>query len=439
MTDRFCTCGENVSAKTSIDDNGKKDIRTFDDYMLLNSKKKRFPVSSFKKVNDKIVIINVGIIRAAEYNELSRVKGSTLPVQVRRGFDADQVLKSTVKKHADYEPHFCDIESCCLVYSNMSIVAVAPGRRHKFTVKTYKDELGRPYSKMDLHLCKVVNAEKNCASENWFDWVINPNAIYENKISTEKFFRITLTNQDGKLELDSPTNYETCIRSEILENTKPATVTLTDPIVSTKHMDSNEDPIASSFSTPKISKAQSIYYSTFQTSIDISPTFSPIYVGTKVFCPVCSKRFFVKEIEEHADVYLMRKTERNIIYINNDSDAEDTTIYRDVNGNDSDKSDTTDTNSQFLSKIKSVLKSTIFNNGEAKLNIRCRFSFVDFCNFFSKIWNKPKLNMMYRVRLNGEARQDDGGLSREFYSGIRTCNGVCEHLMAFDTNILLPS
>ena len=122
MTNRFCTCGENVSAKTSIDDKGKKDIRTFDDYMLLNSKKKRFQISStittrskfFKKVNDKTVMINVGIIRAAEDNELSLVKGSKLPLQVRKGFDVDQVLKSAVKKHADYEQHFRDIQSCCL-------------------------------------------------------------------------------------------------------------------------------------------------------------------------------------------------------------------------------------------------------------------------------------------------------------------------------------
>ena len=120
-------------------------------------------------------------------------------------------------------------------------------------------------------------------------------------------------------------------------------------------------------------------------------------------------------------------------------EAEDTTIYIDLNGNDSDKSNTTDSNSQFLSKIKSVLKSTIFNNGEAKLNIWCSFSFVVFCNYFTKIWNKPKLNMMYRVHLNGVARQDDCGLSKEFYSGMRTFNGVCEHLMTFDTNILLPS
>ena len=74
--------------------------------MLLNSKKKRFPVSStittrskfFEKVNDKTVMINVGIIRTAEDNELNLVKGSKLPVQVRKGFDANQVLKSVLKK-----------------------------------------------------------------------------------------------------------------------------------------------------------------------------------------------------------------------------------------------------------------------------------------------------------------------------------------------------
>ena len=105
--DRFCgTCRENVSDKTSIDGNEKKDIRTFADYMLLNSEKKRFPASStittrskfFKNVNDKPAMINVGLIRAAEDNELRLVRGSKLPVQVKKGFGADQVLKSAVKK-----------------------------------------------------------------------------------------------------------------------------------------------------------------------------------------------------------------------------------------------------------------------------------------------------------------------------------------------------
>ena len=159
FTDRFCgNCGKNVSAKKSIDDNEKKDIRTFGDYMLLNSKKKRFLVSStittrskfFKKVNDKPVMQNVDLIRAAEVSELSLVRGSKLPVQVRKGFDADQVLKSAIKKHADHEQYFCNIENYCLMYTDIKIVNVVSGTQDKFTVQKYIDQLGRPYSKIDL-------------------------------------------------------------------------------------------------------------------------------------------------------------------------------------------------------------------------------------------------------------------------------------------------
>ena len=120
------------------------------------------------------------------------------------------------------------------MYPDMKIVDVVPGTQHKLLFKNTKmNELGRLYSKIDLYLCKAVNVEKNCTSENWFEGVINPNAIYDNTISTEKFFLTTLTNQDGKFELDSPTSYATCVRKEVLENAKPAAVTSTDPIVST--------------------------------------------------------------------------------------------------------------------------------------------------------------------------------------------------------------
>ena len=237
-------------------------------------------------------MINVGLIKAAEDNELSLVRGSKLPVQVKKGFYADQVLKSAVKKHADHDQHFCDIENYCLMYPDMKIVDPVPGTQHKFTVQKYKDELGRPYLKIDLYLCKAVNAEKTCTFENWFEGAINPNAIYDNTISAEKFFRTTLTNQDGKFELESSTNYETCVSSERLENAKPAAVTSTVPIVSTKHMDSDEEPVASVFSTPKIPNAQSIYYPIFQPSIGTSPTFSPVNIFAKLFCPICNKRFF---------------------------------------------------------------------------------------------------------------------------------------------------
>ena len=57
-----------------------------------------------------------------------------------------------------------------------------------------------------------------------------------------------------------------------------------------------------------------------------------------------------EEIEVHADVRLTRKTQRNIIGITNNSDAEDSTSYIDLNENGTDKSDTTDTKKPFFVK-----------------------------------------------------------------------------------------
>ena len=56
-------------------------------------------------------------------------------MQVKKGFDADQILKSTVKKHADPDPHFRDIKNCCLMYPDIKIVDIEPGTQHKFTVQ----------------------------------------------------------------------------------------------------------------------------------------------------------------------------------------------------------------------------------------------------------------------------------------------------------------
>ena len=61
-------------------------------------------------------MINVDLIMAVKDSKLSLVRGSKLPAQVKKGFDADQVLKSAAKKHADHDQHFCDIENYCLMY-----------------------------------------------------------------------------------------------------------------------------------------------------------------------------------------------------------------------------------------------------------------------------------------------------------------------------------
>ena len=77
-------------------------------------------------------------------------------MQVIKEFDDDQVLKSAVKKHADHDRNFCDIENYCLMYPDMKIADVVPEIQYKFTVQKYKYELGRPYLKTSLYF----NAKK---------------------------------------------------------------------------------------------------------------------------------------------------------------------------------------------------------------------------------------------------------------------------------------
>ena len=105
-------------------------------------------------------MINVRLIRAADDNELNLVRGSKIPVQVKKGFDAEQVLKSAIKKHTDHDQNFCDIESYCLMYPDMKIVDVVPEAQHKCTVQKCKDEMGRPYSKIDLIYAKQSMPKK---------------------------------------------------------------------------------------------------------------------------------------------------------------------------------------------------------------------------------------------------------------------------------------
>ena len=47
-------------------------------------------------------MINTGLIRGSEDHELNH-RWNKLPVQVKKGFEADQILKSAVGKHADHD------------------------------------------------------------------------------------------------------------------------------------------------------------------------------------------------------------------------------------------------------------------------------------------------------------------------------------------------
>ena len=103
--------------------------------------------------------INVGIVRDNEKGVLTRVRGSKLSITVDRDMSVDQILSIAKTKHSAHDQFFCGLEDYQVVYPDLKVVHFIPGTDKKFTVRGYKQELMKPYSKLDLYLCKCSDLE----------------------------------------------------------------------------------------------------------------------------------------------------------------------------------------------------------------------------------------------------------------------------------------
>ena len=107
------------------------------------------------------VLINVGLIRESEKDgTLHIVRGSKLPIQVPRQANSDSVHKFALEKHANRDQFFCGLEDWTLLYPDQKKVDIIPGTTIPFNVERYKKELAKPYSKIDLYLCKTHEVDR---------------------------------------------------------------------------------------------------------------------------------------------------------------------------------------------------------------------------------------------------------------------------------------
>ena len=96
------------------------------------------------------VVINVGLIEANEKDIVSIKRGSRLAIKIAKKFSAKEFVGVAVKKHADHDQFFCGSDEYVLCYPDQSIVQFILGTNIEFTVERYKEEIGKPYSKIDL-------------------------------------------------------------------------------------------------------------------------------------------------------------------------------------------------------------------------------------------------------------------------------------------------
>ncbi len=88
-------------------------------------------------------------------------RSSLLPINVRKSDTSILVKNAGVNKQLAHNQLLQNLEPTewLLLYPDMDIVDKIPGSNEKFTVEKYKDELGRPYSRVNVYICNMVHFE----------------------------------------------------------------------------------------------------------------------------------------------------------------------------------------------------------------------------------------------------------------------------------------
>ena len=90
----------------------------------------------------------------SDYN-LGPIRGIRLPVKVQKIFTAPEVLSAGILKHSNHDQLFCSSEDYLLLYPDQKVATNIPESEQLFTVEKYKTKLAKPYSKLDLYLCRT--------------------------------------------------------------------------------------------------------------------------------------------------------------------------------------------------------------------------------------------------------------------------------------------
>jgi len=290
-------------------------------------------------------------------------RGSKLGVKVLKSHGAPEVLRAGVQKHAAHDQFFCAADEYLLIYPDQKVVDFVPGSNVPFTVERYKDELGKPYAKLDLYICCVSSFED------------------ETTETTEA--KKDFNNGDFAEILHG------LFSSPHIEDELPL------PVLNLTETDITE----------------------IQSSNEQQPSCSSNHVNSKpthkVLCPICNSSFPVGFIEEHANACLESRNRRYF--------ADDVLVSSDdeevVECGDSQEFMEVETQS-LANLIQSIITVDTDKDGVQTIQIQVKrgYEFEDFMNVFKKKHNKKKVNHSYMMSFVGESGIDTGGVSREFYS-----------------------
>ncbi|CAK6963866.1 zinc finger protein 271-like isoform X1 [Scomber scombrus] len=150
----FCSlCGKNITSLCDVDKPGTSGVATRKNTL---ESLRRFRTSKKRKnkepPKDNLVKMSVGLMQRNEYGELEPVRGTVVPISVPQGSDAKQLQKAaeqklkTINKDLNGRP-------CLLLYPDGTEITNIPGTEITFSLKQYKETVGKHYQRITLYIC----------------------------------------------------------------------------------------------------------------------------------------------------------------------------------------------------------------------------------------------------------------------------------------------
>ena len=332
-----------------------------------HAKKGKFTKSK-GNIPDKVKI-QIGI---KEFHEsdgtLKILKGRSLPVSVKANTNAKQLLEEATDKHAKHFRSFNQYDHYVLLYPDNTIIDKLPGTLEDFTLERYKEELGKPYSKILLYICQKqclekVDLESDCDS---IDDAVLAKSYLEKNSSIDKSTTITCPIRPFCTIVDKKPNSSQVI--SLIKNDEKSTS------------------------------------------------------ETKVKCPMCYLDFPTSEIEYHADICseqfdFVGAVENQVKTIDDDD-----VLAVDCETNDVHNVDDPNSSLIWIDKIKDVISCAnklVDTEAVNRISIRRRFVFKDYMTAREKLKLRNRFHPKGQLKFTfiGEPAVDDGGPRREFFSG----------------------
>ncbi|CAB3990968.1 Hypothetical predicted protein [Paramuricea clavata] len=99
------------------------------------------------------VKINIGVMILKD-GKLSIKRGATLPLTVAPSIGSEELLTKAVEKHTRFNQNLVDRARIYrLLYADYEEVTTIPGTEDPFTLKKYKEEIDKPYTRITFFLC----------------------------------------------------------------------------------------------------------------------------------------------------------------------------------------------------------------------------------------------------------------------------------------------